>query len=274
MVLRFSPFLPTFILLMACGALEPAGPDQPGPEPGELKVLFVGASYLEVNNLPGIFAGLSEAAGKGVFVGTRVRSGHYLDFFAQDQTTEMALGREAWDYVVLSGGCQTAAYPEDHHILLPRWDSHHPYPALRTLRDKILASHPETKIVYILPWAFEDGMTWVAGQTDDYFLMQEKIRTHVLAWSDSLDLVVAPVGMAWKTVMSWDVPPHFLHMNDFNHPSPRGSFLSAATVYSTLFQESSEAVGYDWILNSADARALRRVAAETVLETPDLWNIR
>ena len=116
-------------------------------------------------------------------------------------------------------------------------------------------------------------MTWIPGQTDDYFAMQEKIRVNALAWRDSLDLVVAPVGMAWKAVMEWNVPEHYLHMRDWNHPAPRGSFLSAATVYATVFRESVEEVDYQWVLNRADAEAFRRVASRTVLDSLAVWNI-
>ncbi len=73
--------------------------------------------------------------------------------------------------------------------------------------------------------------------------------------------------------MEWDVPEHYLYQSDFNHPGPRGSYLAAATVYSTLFQESSVGVGYDWALNEADAAELREVASTTVMENLELWNI-
>lgn len=79
--------------------------------------------------------------------------------------------------------------------------------------------------------------------------------------------------MAWKEVMGWGIPEHFLHMSDWNHPAPRGSFISAATVYSTLFQESSESVDYQWILTATDAAGLRRVASRTVMDSLALWNI-
>lgn len=60
------------------------------PDPEDLKVLFIGSSYLAVNDMPGIFQGLAEAAEKDVFVAGRVQSGYYLDFFAQDETTARA----------------------------------------------------------------------------------------------------------------------------------------------------------------------------------------
>ena len=278
--LRNAAPIPTLLLLsvalFSAAACDPLGPQEPDfgkPEDGDLKVLFIGSSYLAVNDLPGIFEGLAEAAGEKVFVARRVQSGYYLDFFAQDGLTTQAIRDQKWDYVILSGGCQTAAYPDTHHLIKGDWGHHDPYPALKELNRKVKENHPETSLVYIMPWAFEDGMTWIPGQTDDYFTMQDKIRRNALAWSDSLDLLVAPVGMAWKEVMSWNIPEHFLHMNDWNHPAPRGSFLSAATLFATVFRESAEEVDFRWVLNATDAGPLRRVGSETVLDSLALWNL-
>ncbi len=272
--------VPTVLLLLltltTAGACDILGPEEPAwgnPDPGDLKVLFIGASYLAVNDLPGLFRGLAEAAGKEVFVAGRVQSGYYLDFFAGDEATTRAIRDQEWDYVILSGGCQTAAYPDTHHLIKGDWGHHDPYPALQVLKRKVLANHPGTTVVYMMPWAFEDGMTWIPGQTDDYFEMQDKIRDNSLAWRDSLDLVIAPVGMAWRAVMEWNVPVHYLHMSDWNHPAPRGSFLAAATLYATVFRESAEGVDFSWVLSGTDADAFRRVGSETVLEDLDLWNI-
>lgn len=94
MALRLPVQAEVLFPLLACGAMGPTEPSVPDPGPGDLKVLFIGASYLEVNDLPGIFAGLSEAAGKELYVGSRVRSGYYLDFFAgEDPGQRLGLGR-------------------------------------------------------------------------------------------------------------------------------------------------------------------------------------
>jgi hypothetical protein len=257
----------------ACDVLGPTAPDSPSPEPGDLKVLFVGSSYLAVNDMPGIFEGLAEAAGKEVFVGRRVQSGFYLDFFAQDAATTQAIRAEEWDYVILFGGCQTVGYPDTHHLIRGDWGQHHPLSALEELKRKVRENHPGTKLVMIMPWAFEDGMTWIPGQGDDYFAMQEKIRKNTLAWANTVDFVVAPVGMAWKEVLGWNPAEHYLHASDWNHPAARGSYLGAAVVFSTLFQESSEEIPFRWMLNVSDAEGFRRVASETVLDSLALWRI-
>jgi hypothetical protein len=246
---------------------------QPNAESGELLVLFIGSSYFDVNDMPGIFARLSENAGKAVYVKRNVWSGNYLDFFASSPWTEQTIAEQKWDYVILQGGCQNAAYPEEHHLITPN-SGHHPvFPALQQIKAKVEANHSATRLIYMMPWAFEDGMTWVRDMTDTFIDMQEKIYDNVLSWADSLDVVVAPVGWAWRDVLADSQQQHYLHSNDWNHPSWRGSYLSAAVIYSTVFRESATDLTYFGALEAEEAQMFLEVASQTVLDNLELWNL-
>ena len=245
----------------------------PDPEPGDLLVLFIGSSYFAVNDMPGIFNQFADDAGKAVYVRRDVLSGNYLDYFAQSSSTEQVIQEQEWDYVVLQGGCQNAAYPDTHHEITPGSGYHPVYPALETLKAKVEANHSATKLVYMMPWAFEDGMTWVAGMTDTYLDMQQKIRDNTLSWADSLGILVAPVGWAWREVLSEERPLHFLHQFDWNHPSVRGSYLSAGVIYVSLMKESPEPVTYYAGLEAEEAQWFLSVGTGTVLDSLDLWNL-
>ena len=260
---------------LACdffGLSEPeiSGPD---PEPGDLLVLFIGSSYFESNDMPGLFERLATSAGKRVYVRRNLLSGNYLDFFAQSDWTEQAIEEQDWDYVVLQGGCQNAAYPETHHEITPSSGYHPVFPALQTLKDKVQANHAATRLVYMMPWAFEDGMTWVQGMTDTYTDMQQKIHDNVLDWADSLEIQVAPVGWAWREVLSEIEQVHYLHASDWNHPSWRGSYLGAAAIYATLFTESAEGLTYYGALEEDEAQWFLEVASGVVTDSLRLWNL-
>jgi hypothetical protein len=82
--------------------------------------------------------------------------------------------------VIFSGGCQTAAYPDTHHQIRSDWGRHDPGPALEKLAEQVRNHSPGAIPIYMMPWAFEDGMTWIPGQTDDYFAMQDSIRENAL----------------------------------------------------------------------------------------------
>ncbi len=258
----------------ACSLSGPSAVEPEAPEADDLKVLFIGSSYLAVNDMPGIFREFAQRAGKRVFIRREVLSGHYLDYFAASAHTEQVIAEQEWDYVLLQGGCQNAAYPDSHADITPNSGYHPVLPALDALKGKIDSNHGGTRTVYMLPWAFEDGMTWVPGQTDTYADMQQKIRDNALLWADSLGLAVAPVGWAWYQVLKDGAPVHHLHTSDWNHPNWRGSYLSAAVVFATVFEESVTDVAYEVGLAPAEARELREVASRTVLDSLALWNIR
>lgn len=249
-----------------------SAPSQPAS--GDLKLLFIGSSYFEVNDMPGVFAAISQSAGKKVFVRYDVASGYYLDHFAHSDRTAGIIKEQDWDYVVVQGIGVTAAYPDTHHTLGSNRGYHPEAPSLAELKRKVSANHPETALLYMMPWAFEDGLLWIAGQEDDFFDMQERIRANSLHWADSLDLVLAPVGEAWREVLLDNPGEHYLHMSDFNHPSYQGTFLSAAVIFSAVFKENSSELGYRGFLPAGEAEVLRGVASWVVLDSLSLWRIR
>jgi len=260
----FALFLLPFTC--ACGIIDLGEDDQKEPKPGETTLLFLGSSYLNAYDVPDRVKGFSKGAGEEVFVRTRLIPGLYLDFFAQDNQTTTMLRERDWDFVVLQGGSQNAAYPAV--------SEHSTYLALLELHRKATELSPGTKVVYMMPWAFEDGMLWVEGRTETYEDMQLDLREKALKWAEELDLVVAPVGMAFYEVMtSWDPPQHYLHLSDWNHASYLGAYLAAATIYSTLFAQSITDVEYDWQVEQELARSLREVASTTVMDSLSLWRI-
>jgi hypothetical protein len=252
--------------LAGCGILGPEEDSDLEPKPGQMTVLFIGSSYLEFNDVPKRFQELAAKAGHDVFVKSHTILGRPLAVHAASSEAAYVIRKHDWDYVVLQGGAQDVAYPRgaDHPVL----------PALRELHRKATEDSPGTRVVWMMPWAYEDGMLWIEGRTEDYAQMQLDIRDKVLEWIEDVDLVVAPVGMAFYEVLTeWDPGPHFLHDLDWNHASQEGSFLAAATFFSTIFAEGCADVEYRWKVERELAEDLREVASHTVLDDLELWRI-
>jgi hypothetical protein len=233
----------------------------------KLDILFIGSSYFNYNNLPLLFENIVTGAGKTVFIDQFIPSGLYLSDHANNITTEMKISERDWDYIVLQGVGRNTAYPEiftDHPV----------YPSLVTMQNKIYQNYKNTKTVFCLPWAFEDGMTWLEGWSDTYEDMQNKIYENTLKYADDLGLMIAPVGWAWKTVLiDKNYPLHYLHTNDWNHPSYRGSYLMACVIFSAIYQENSTNSKYYGGLSVDEAIYLQTIGSETVLDNLALWNI-
>ena len=232
------------------------------------EILFIGSSYFTYNNLPEMVRVLSENMGKTVTIDAAMRNGLYLDDHAAMATTEAKINERDWDYIVLQGGGLVMAYPDSFP------DYHPVYPALVTLKNKIMANCAATKIVFEMPWAFEDGMIWVSGWTDEYPEMQQKIYDNTLAYSESIGFVVSPVGWAWNTVLyEKKYPLHYLHLSDWNHPSLKGSYLMACVIYSTIFRESTVGAEYSAGISEEEVSYFQSIASDMVLDSLDLWHI-
>lgn len=231
------------------------------------KILFIGSSYFNFNDLPGLFERLTLSAKKEVYIDHIGVNGIYLDDHASSASTEAKINEMDWDYVILQGVGNSMAYPN-------YFTDHPEYPALKTLLYKIKSNCESTKMVYCMPWAFEDGMTWYQNWTDTYADMQVKIYETTLNYSRDIGFMIAPVGWVWFAVLEEQgYPLHYLHMGDWNHPSLKGSYLMSCVLFSTLFQTSSVGLSHTTEILANEAIYFQTIASDIVLKNLSLWNI-
>ena len=230
-------------------------------------MLLIGSSYFNYHNLRNHLQNLADSAGIAVEFDIYAVNGLYLYDHAYNLVTEQKIQEKDWDYVILQGAGSVSAYPD-------YYTNHPVYPALVILRNKIINNCDSTRMVFCMPWAFEDGMTWVPGWTDTYVDMQNHIYDNTLLWSDMIGFEVSPVGWSWKKVLvELDFPLHYLHMSDWNHPSLRGSYLMACTIFATVFQQSCIGVNYNPGIEDDEVTYFQTVGTNMVLDSLDLWNI-
>ena len=232
------------------------------------EVLLIGSSYFNYNNLKDLVKNLADSSDVEILIEMHGQNGLYLSDHAGSPATEAKINERDWDYVILQGVGMLIAYPDS-------FPDHHPvYPALITLRDKIHANCESTRMVFQMPWAFEDGMTWYQNWTDTYEDMQIHVYDNTLQYSEEIGFEIAPVGWVWYEVLdSLNYPLHYLHMSDWNHPSLKGSYLMACVIYSTVFQVSTVGNTYRAGIPEEEALYFQNVASDTVLNNLELWNI-
>jgi hypothetical protein len=248
----------------ACSEDEPGFTLTPPPS-GKTEILFIGSSYFAYNDLPGLFEQLAEAGGSEVYVMQVVPLGTYLDYHSTSGTTISMINSRDWDFVILQGVGRIVAYPEDASFDMVS--------VLNSLEQTIHANCDSTEIMFCMPWAFEDGMLWTEGGTDDYFDMQQHIYDNTLAYPDTVDMVISPVGWAWNAIMLEEPPRHYLFMSDWNHPSLLGSYLTACVIYSSVFRESVEGNSCRAGLTAEEASHFQSTASAIVMDELGLWGL-
>lgn len=238
------------------------------------KVLFIGSSYFSFNDLPALLKGLADSSAKRVVFAYDIIDGTYLTDHVQSATTPQMIRKARWDYLLLQDAGPQVGYPDTHGSIVPPYIDRQTHWALTQLKQMASQNCEESKLVFLMPWAFEDGLTWIKGQTDTYEDMQLKIYQNTLAWAREIGFVVAPVGWAWRKVISERRLLHYLFMSDYNHPSYRGSYLTACVLYATVFKESVAGNGFRGGLSQGEAEYFQHIASQTVLDSLDLWNIQ
>jgi len=213
--------------VLLLGACSPAPPVQDPAPHDPLQILFIGSSHLAWHDAPGVIDELITATGRSVHVGKVLKPGILLDQLSRDPDVLSAIAARSWDFVVFQGAGMPIAYPESHHLTMPRLGKHPVEPAMATLAE---ASRKRgAKPIYMQPWAFEDGLTWIAGHGEDHAAMQDAITRNTTLMAHRLDLTVAPVGEAWRLAMT-EHPELPLFADDHNHPSVLGSYLMACVI--------------------------------------------
>lgn len=240
-----------------------------------VRVLFLGNSNFAYNNFTDVFRKLAESGNKKVIVDSHIIYGQGVDAHADDEGTEAKINSDQWDYVVIHGLCVMMAFPDSHWEFYPPFIKVNLKFAFTRLRNKIKANREETVMVYSMPWAYEDGLTWLPGRDEDYFEMQRLVYENTLVYSRVIPFMTAPVGWAWNRVMNskWGEELHYLFLPDWGHPNKRGTFLMACVMYATLFKESPVDLPFQGAVTANEARYFKNVAAWTVMDSLELWNI-
>ena len=105
-------------------------------------------------------------------------------------------------------------------------------------------------------------MTWAYARLD--WINNDQIAEAHRILSRELGVDVAPVALAWKTVLH-ERPDLDLFASDREHPSLSGTYLETCVVYATVMHQSPVPLRYVPAgISPNDAAFLRQVAWETV----------
>ena len=227
-------------------------------------VLFIGNSYIYVNDLPTTLADLSASLGDNVTFESSTPGGSNLASHAGSLATYTKINTEAWDYVVLQAQSQEPSFSEAQVNV-------NTIPYAIQLADSVYANNYCSEVMMFMTWGRENGdPQWEPISTFDG--MSARLRSGYIRIADSVNGSVSPVGVAWKYVRD-NHPAIVLYAGDGSHPSYEGTYLAACTFYASVFRKSPVGAPFIGSLSAQVAADLQNAAAITVLDSLDQWSL-
>lgn len=230
------------------------------------RVLFIGNSYVQVNNLPDIIARIAADRGD-VLIKTDVSvGGSTLQNHRANTTTLAQIAKKGWDYVILQEQSQLPAFP-DAQV------AQDCYPYARQLDSLVHLANPCAKTVFYMTWGRKNGD---AGNCASFPLictydgMDSLLRSRYTILAQNNKALLAPVGVAWHKMRDTH-PATDLYQPDESHPSEAGSYLAACTFYTIIFRKDPTAIIYGGSLSAADAANIRQVVKTQVWDSLAKW---
>lgn len=242
-------FLPLFTLLIFSFANA------------QTKVLFLGNSFTYTYDIPTLFEGLANSAGISVSVDERTTAGIAVyDQASQgllghinDSQSQSKISSQNWDYIVVQDnmGAWVANY-----ITGTAGNAN------VTLANQIKANFNCTHIIYMAAWGPEGGVPSLGYPNETTQSCIERIHTNFVDYNNSVntyDEIVSPVGKSWIQSLS-QIPSVDLYHTDNTHPSLAGSYLTAATLFVSIFKKDPINLSYTGGVNSSTASTMRSIA--------------
>ncbi|MFK7849305.1 MAG: DUF4886 domain-containing protein [Rhodothermales bacterium] len=186
------------------------------------RVLFVGNSYIYYNNLPRLFTAVAASKGKPVVAEMIVHGGARLEEHAANKQLGKHIAEGDWDYVVLQEQSTIAGQIVDGRLKNPDIDGFHK--AASALHEVIKEAGAETVF----------HLTWARAHAPE---MQHDLNRAYYAIARQLNTPISPIGKTWAMAKQ-RMSSTNLYQEDESHPSPAGSYLSAVTLFATIFNES------------------------------------
>jgi len=225
------------------------------------RVLFIGNSMTFYNDMPVLFKNIAESKGKIVDVTSYTVGGTGFVNHINDPLVYQTIRSKVFDYVVLQPGTSESAgvsFPVS--ITAERG---------KMIRDSIRKYSPCSKIfLYEIPYG-------VRAQNDyaNYFDIQKQIKDSITKMSNLMQVEMIPAGEAARA--HYTVSPDLALHGSYNdvHPNLNGSYMVAASVFSTLYQEPSFPSTYLAGLAQSTAEYYQQTSGSTVLNNLSQWLI-
>ena len=233
---------------------------------GERKrVLFVGNSYTEVNNLPELVQRVAESVGDALEYQSNTPGGCT---FAQHCTNRsMSLIQQGgWEVVVLQEQSQLPSFPQSQVEV-------EVFPYAQQLVEAVYTHNPDGEAMFYMTWGRKNGDERNAPYfpvLGTYEGMDSMLYERYMYMARQYDASVCPVGRVWRYLRT-NSPEIELYQPDESHPSLAGSYAAACAFYTLIFHRSPQDITYQPEIEAADAVTIREAVQRVVFDTLSFW---
>lgn len=229
------------------------------------KVLFVGNSYTQVNNLPQMVSQVAASMGDEIEYQSNTPGG--CTFAQHCGNQSMNLIRQGdWDVVVLQEQSQYPSFP-------PSQVANEVFPYAARLVDSVYANSPCAEPMFYMTWGRKNGDAMNAASypvLGTYEGMDSLLYERYLYMAQANDASVCPVGRVWRYLRE-NAPDIELYQSDESHPSLAGTYAAACAFYVMLFHQNPVLIGYRPDINPDHASLIRLAVKAVVYDQLPFW---
>ena len=190
-----------------------------------LKVLFIGNSYTQMNQMPTLLKKIIDKSGNNAIVEESTEPG--ASFKIHSERTEMynKINSRKWDYIVLQGYSRELTFDNNYIDTAT-------VPFLNKIIDSIYSNNSCTNILLFMTWGYDKGFL-SRDEINTFDKMADRIEKGYFYLAKIYNIPVVPVGVVWKSVRKETNID--LYASDSAHPNINGSFLIATTFYNFIY---------------------------------------
>jgi hypothetical protein len=211
-----------------------------------------------------LFSGMASSAGISVFIDENTQAGmavadEQITGHINDPVSQAKITSQQWDFIVVQDN--QGDYVSNIGTIPAACGN-----ANVTLYNQIKANNACTRIIYFAGWGPVGGVT----TGDNTVNCINRIHGNMNYLNDHIgNEIVTPIGKSWITSLG-QLPSVNLYYSDDVHPSLEGSYLAAATIYTTIFKRDPTPLTYTGGVSSSTALAMRTIAYNTVTNSSNL----
>ena len=225
------------------------------------RVLFIGNSYTQANNLPQMVADIAQSMGEGMEYRSNTPGGCTFEMHCHNQSMTW-ICEGGWDFVVMQEQSQLPAFPMDSVEL-------YVFPFAQQLVDSIYGHNPCAEPMFFMTWGRKNGDTEFGyPPMDTYEGMDSLLYARYMQMGEDNDASVCPVGRVWHYLRDHNAEIE-LYTMDESHPSLAGTYAAACAFYTMIFGRDPDSISHDAGLDETAALAIRSAVHEVVYDS--LW---